>query len=424
MMYKIVFILFFTLSTLATLKSNDRFSYIDRFANIAIAEMQRTGIPASIKLAQGILESNAGQSTLAIKANNHFGIKCGSQWGGKKYFRKDDDRDKRGRIIKSCFREFSSAEESYLAHSEFLMDPKKFYRYGPLFDLQSDDYKGWAKGLKKAGYATNPKYAHLIIKVIEDYQLYKYDQAIPPAHQIVKTEVENKSSNEKVVDVKIEKPNGETVLIKDKVEVPTIKEYNQTIQYFNGAKFVLSADGDTPEKLARKFKLSVHQIMRYNSELKLRKQNIESRKRVYLSSKKNKFKGQQKYHIVQQKELLTDVSREYGVSIDAIRKRNDIPLGKEPAVGEKIYLKGKNRNPVKYRTVYLEEMSKKGEVKKSEVFLEPTTSNAMKQVFHTVASKDTLYGISKAYGVTVDSLKKLNKLAENTIHPGQILQIK
>lgn len=149
-------------------------SYINNYLSIAQSEMQRVGIPASIKLAQGILESNSGRSTLALKANNHFGIKCGKYWTGQTHHREDDDYVN-GKLIKSCFRKFSKPDISYIAHSDFLTNPGSQYRYGFLFDLDPTDYVSWARGLKSSGYATDPKYADKLISVIEKYELYKYD---------------------------------------------------------------------------------------------------------------------------------------------------------------------------------------------------------------------------------------------------------
>lgn len=147
-------------------------NYIDQFSDIAVQEMNRTGIPASITLAQGIIESGYGTSGLAKNSNNHFGIKCANGWTGGKYYYKDDDY-KNGKLIKSCFRTYKNAEESYYDHSQFLMDNQ---RYHFLFDLPKTDYKSWAKGLKKAGYATAKHYATTLIKTIEKFELYKYDQ--------------------------------------------------------------------------------------------------------------------------------------------------------------------------------------------------------------------------------------------------------
>lgn len=149
-----------------TYKSYNTLSYIDEFKAVAIEEMNAYGIPASITLAQGILESGSGNSDLAKYANNHFGIKCTSDWKGKNYFRDDDQKN-------DCFRVYKDARESFKDHSEFL----KRKRYSPLFQLDKNDYKSWALGLKQAGYATNPKYPDLLINMIEKYQLYQYDQS-------------------------------------------------------------------------------------------------------------------------------------------------------------------------------------------------------------------------------------------------------
>jgi len=147
-------------------------NYIDQYSGIAVIEMERTGIPASITLAQGIIESRYGMSGLAKNSNNHFGIKCNNNWQGGKYYHKDDDYVN-GKLVKSCFRTYDNPAASYYDHSEFLMVNK---RYGFLFDLDKTDYKGWAKGLKKAGYATAKDYASILINTIEKFELYKYDQ--------------------------------------------------------------------------------------------------------------------------------------------------------------------------------------------------------------------------------------------------------
>ena len=175
----LIILMTFSFSALADFGSfknqeNPAANYIGKYKEIAQSEMQRVGIPASIKLAQGILESNSGRSTLAQKANNHFGIKCGNYWEGPTFFREDDDY-RGGKLIKSCFRKFDSAEHSFVAHSDFLTNPGSQYRYGFLFDLDPFDYVSWAEGLKASGYATDPLYAEKLISVIEKYQLYQFD---------------------------------------------------------------------------------------------------------------------------------------------------------------------------------------------------------------------------------------------------------
>jgi len=149
--------------------------YVEQYRAIAVQEMDRTGIPASITLAQGIIESGYGTSGLAKNSNNHFGIKCKGNWTGGKYYHKDDDYIN-GKLIKSCFRTYDNPADSYYDHSEFLIVNK---RYSSLFSLAKTDYKGWAKGLKKAGYATANNYASLLINTIEKYDLYQYDRGNP-----------------------------------------------------------------------------------------------------------------------------------------------------------------------------------------------------------------------------------------------------
>jgi flagellum-specific peptidoglycan hydrolase FlgJ len=147
--------------------------YIEQFARLAVMEMHRSGVPASITLAQGIHESQSGQSPLARKANNHFGIKCKSYWNGPTYLHKDDDRNARGHLIASCFRAYDSAVDSYIDHSDFLSN-RSYYQ--ELFDYPLTDYKAWAKGLKSCGYATDPQYAEILIRIIETYELHRFDK--------------------------------------------------------------------------------------------------------------------------------------------------------------------------------------------------------------------------------------------------------
>jgi flagellum-specific peptidoglycan hydrolase FlgJ len=147
-------------------------NYIDTYKELAVVEMHRSGIPASIILAQGLHESAYGKSPLAKKANNHFGIKCKNYWMGKRYYHKDDDTDDDGTLIESCFRKYENDMDSYIDHSNFLMDSP---HYDQLFKFPSTDYISWAIGLKKAGYATDPEYAEKLVKIIEKNELYQYD---------------------------------------------------------------------------------------------------------------------------------------------------------------------------------------------------------------------------------------------------------
>lgn len=205
--------------------------YVERFKDIAIEEMMKTGIPASITLAQGMLESASGNSTLAREANNHFGIKCHSGWTGKTIL-KDDD------AAGECFRYYNSAEESYRDHSEFL----KRSHYAFLFDLDRDDYKGWAKGLKKAGYATNPRYPELLISLVERYGLDRYDKE--------ETVLAKVNREERVLAQIADKP----VETKAEAAAPAVS-----------MKVYEVAAGDTLYAISRKVGLSVDELKILNS---------------------------------------------------------------------------------------------------------------------------------------------------------------
>jgi len=167
-------ILLLIITTLCSFKVSDSvtFSYIDNYKDLAIIEMHRTGVPASITLAQAIHESASGTSRLASNSNNHFGIKCKSYWRGRSYYHKDDDRNRKGDLIKSCFRAYDYVEDSFIDHSNFL---KQSEHYQKLFELSRKDHIGWAYGLKACGYATDTRYTQKLIKIIEKYNLASYD---------------------------------------------------------------------------------------------------------------------------------------------------------------------------------------------------------------------------------------------------------
>ena len=184
-MKHLLYFLLLISSTMLSQKSTEM--YIEKWTEECIMQMQEHGIPASITMAQGILESGSGSSDLATQANNHFGIKCGSEWEGKKFF-KDDDRKN------ECFRVYSNAKASFEDHSLFL----KKSRYASLFELSPTDYKGWAHGLKKCGYATNPKYPQLLIELIEKHKLYELDKGIQAVSQDIKKKIADLSSLETI----------------------------------------------------------------------------------------------------------------------------------------------------------------------------------------------------------------------------------
>ncbi len=207
-------------------------SYIERFKNIAISEMNGSGIPASITLAQGILESGNGNSRLAKEANNHFGIKCSTEWKGETILQDDDNKD-------DCFRVYKSPEESFKDHTEFL----KRKRYAPLFELDKNDYRGWANGLKTAGYATNPRYAELLISLVERYDLSRFDR------------IENEK-DKTIREVKVMKEIA--------LNIPTEKK-QETVKSPVVMKIYEVRSGDTLISVSKQFTLSVADLKALNS---------------------------------------------------------------------------------------------------------------------------------------------------------------
>lgn len=265
-----------------------RIQYVDMWKDVAIQHMNEYGIPASITLAQGILESANGNSALAKYANNHFGIKC-HDWEGEGYYKDDDKKDE-------CFRRYFSASESYKDHALFL---KHRGRYSFLFDLKVNDYKGWAKGLKKAGYATNPKYPQLLIKIIEDLELYQYDEMnfVPS--------IDNKTiAHNKAVDKK-----------------PALVEKNQhkVLEHKTKRKYIKAQAGDTYYKLAQEFDMGMWQFYKYN-DLGKRDVLIPG-EIIYLQPKRNKAPKSKPYYRANG-ETLREISQTEGIKLKKLLKYN------------------------------------------------------------------------------------------------------
>ncbi|MBD80448.1 MAG: glycoside hydrolase [Crocinitomicaceae bacterium] len=289
--------------------------YIEKFDQDAVNEMIRSGVPASITLAQGMLESDYGNSQLAKKARNHFGIKCHSKWKGKRFYMDDDAKHE-------CFRVYNSVYDSYVDHSNFL---KRNQRYSFLFDLKRTDYKGWAKGLKKAGYATNPKYPALLIGIIEKNNLARFDKMTKS--DVKKLGASTKGQNSTFQSEPISKSGGQPSTPKDtKIRISK-----------NKIKFVYSQPGDTPKKIADRYDLGHWQILNYN-DVK-RDTKIPVGTPIYLQPKRNKFKGGGKYHIVKKGESLWKISQMYGIKLKKLAKRNGLEKGQEPKAGTKLKLK-------------------------------------------------------------------------------------
>ena len=282
-----------------------RSEYISTYKDDAIREMHRSGVPASITLAQGILESGDGNSPLAMYANNHFGIKCHSGWKGKTMHIDDDEKNE-------CFRRYNSVYESFQDHSDFLTSRS---RYAFLFELKVTDYKGWAKGLKKAGYATNPKYADLLIDLIEKHQLYEYDKygKVPPK------ELKKKKTT---------------------VSLASSAKKRYTVKLHNNIKHIIVKKGDTFYSIAKAFEMNEWQLYRYND---LNKSDVLQEGQIlYLQPKHNK--AQEDYHIVKKGDTMRSISQQYGVKLKKLYKKNNMIMGTQPNEGQKISLRKKIKN--------------------------------------------------------------------------------
>ena len=295
-----------------------RQEYIDRYKDAAIQYMKTHGIPASITLAQGCLESADGNSDLAVKANNHFGIKCHNDWKGPTYYKKGDDPGK------SCYRKYRNASESFKDHSDFL---RYGQRYAFLFDLEITDYKGWSHGLKKAGYATDPKYAQKLIKIIEDYRLYSFDRELSAKAE------ENRNilppSPNEIMKVMELNPARTSLLYK--------YSRNRTIYQRNGVPYILAGDMDTYATLAEEYNLFTKELLRYN-DLKDPVDLVPGTV-VYLQRKKAKAQKHMEIHIAVDGDTYYDIAQKYGVRMKKLFKYNDYRDGDVLHTGDEIFLR-------------------------------------------------------------------------------------
>jgi len=387
-------------------QDSERETYIELYKHIAIEEMNRSGIPASIKLAQGILESASGTSTLSLKANNHFGIKCGGRWSGATYYHFDDDYDRNGNLIKSCFRKYQSPEESYTAHTEFLMSGA---RYEFLFSYPKTDYKNWAKGLKKAGYATNPKYANLLIKIIEQSDLAKFDRM---TEEVIVYEPENPKHPDKVHAIKRRKSVN------------------------NQVKIIIAAAGDTYMGLSDILDIPTKRLLKYNDLSSGR--SLQQGDYVYMQPKRKKYRYKKDFHIVKKDDAMYQLSQKYGIKLKHLYRRNRMKEGTEPAAGQRIYLRKKAKNTPKLRAEGApitpprpnKPQTKPPANEETRPSIPPpvrpepnSPTPAETGKVHTVKTGDTLYGIARKYNLTVEALKQLNGLTSNIIKIGQRLKV-
>ncbi|MDX1936147.1 MAG: LysM peptidoglycan-binding domain-containing protein [Flavihumibacter sp.] len=360
--------------------------YIATYKNLAIEEMKRTGVPAAIKLAQGIHETEAGNSELVKKSNNHFGIKCKTGWDGPKVYHDDDERGE-------CFRSYTAAADSYKDHSNFL---KNSQRYAFLFALDPTDYKGWAYGLKKAGYATNIKYSQILIKLIEEYHLDNYSLValgrLPDTEPLVST---------KPVTVILTPAKPEETIVEEVVDYPAGQF---TI---NKTSVVYAMAGNSWLQLAQQYDLPLARLLDFND---VNNDGILQKGQLVFLQRKRKT-GDKEFHTVLPGETVYTIAQAEGIRIEALREFNKLTTAAEPAVGEKLYLQSiAPQAPVLA-------VNKKNT---TEVVVNTAAKETIK---HIVKPKETLYSISKKYAVPVTDIVEWNKLQGYELKMGQELVI-
>jgi LysM repeat protein len=373
-------------------------AYIDRYKAIAIEEMKTYGIPASVTLAQGIHESGSGCSALAINSNNHFGIKCHSEWSGQTYHHDDDQPQE-------CFRVYSSPEESFRDHSEFL---KSRPRYAGLFDLNPTDYRAWARGLKAAGYATNPRYPEIIIKLIEDYHLDQYDR---PSGQTVSNGTSKESSEVQLIKQSLLQSAATAKTEPTPSAQPNkpteVTQYTLDERSVNGTKAVVLKWNLPLAAIAQKYNITVEQLYAFNDMPTNGK--FSNYDLVYVESKKPESNYYQ--YEVSKGETMRDIAQKFAVRLPDLLERNGITPGCEPMAGEMIVLRGKREYPLRYRFTN----KKYPDDTTAETTLIPDTK------VHKVETSETLYSIAKQYNIPVDTLKRINGLKDEDIKIGQTL---
>jgi LysM repeat protein len=378
--------------------------YILKYKDLAIEEMKRTGIPASITLAQGVHETFAGQSTLVIKSNNHFGIKCKSTWTGESVSHDDDAPGE-------CFRKYVSPADSYRDHSNFL---KNGARYAFLFRLDPTDYEGWAWGLKKAGYATNPKYPQILIKLIRDFQLQDYtliamgQKTEGPDVYWVKSETPFSAEQSQVVNA----------VVKTEVKPEITKAvYPSGVFKINETKVLYVPKGTFYLNIANEHRIPLHRLFDFND---LHPQEMADRDQLVYIQRKRKT-GSNDYHTVASGETLQDIAQAEGIRLESLLAYNFLKENMQPEAGQVLYLRHKAPSMPKLATA-VASVSVINSMSNNMVAASAETNNAF--VVHIVQPKETVYSISKKYAVSMDDVLKWNDLSSVDLKTGQQLRIK
>ena len=331
-------------------------AYIQQYYRLAQEQQREYGVPASITLAQGLLESGAGRAPLAQKANNHFGIKCASNWTGATYTQDDDAKDE-------CFRKYKQVEESFRDHSLFLKRP----RYAELFTLDVTDYKGWAHGLKRCGYATDPAYAGKLIKLIEDYNLTQYvtldETTTEQTEKIEETKAEMKEtakktdSSKSTKKKKSHKTSKKTTTTKPasvdttSTTISTVRPAKQkasmgsvdlfaehSVKRINGCKYVVAREGDTFQSIAAEFNIRTEALYQYN-DVNNKSYTLQAGDKIYLQMKRRKAEKRYAVYRVRRNENIWQIAQDKGIRVETIYRLNGIDEGQDVSINQELRLR-------------------------------------------------------------------------------------
>ena len=453
-------------------RSQRHLDYFATYAPLAVAEMQTSRIPASITLAQGLLESGAGESELARRSNNHFGIKCPGGWTGRTHHAKDDDY-RGGRLVESCFRAYDHPADSYADHSAFLTGSP---RYASLFTLEPHDYRGWARGLKKAGYATSKTYAHRLIELIERYELYRYDRfdgglpvgpevlaatTVAPVAPATPTAPARPARRPAAPAARASPGVPSSTSGPGRSAGATAPTTTGLVQTVNDVDYVEALPGETLAALAGRTGRRPRELYRYNETLHAGAR-LTAGQRVFLQPKRSAYRGRSRHHRVGREETLQSVADRYGLATSALRDRNRIGPDEEPRANTRLVIRGRRRRTdvvrtqsaaARHRDIAARQARSEdlGPSMASAPVPAPTPTPApaptptptpatvvasasaappapaalvsAARAPYVVSPGDTLYAISRAHGVSVAELRSLNGLASNTIRVGQRLRL-
>lgn len=391
-------------------------AYVTQFKDIAIEEMKRTGVPASITLAQGIHETMAGTSVLVRKSNNHFGIKCKETWTGASVSHDDD-------APQECFRKYDNAFDSYRDHSDFLKTRK---HYAPLFSLDPTDFENWAYGLKKAGYATNPKYPQILIKLIKDFNLHDYTliamgQKTEGPDVLWAQGLTPPAANQPVVTVvrtEVAESMPTAVIVKP--------VYPSGVFRINDTRVIYITKGTSYLQVAEAHNMPLSRLFDFNDMAP--QETADADALLYLQRKRKS--GNNDTHTVGLGETLYSIAQSEGIRLESLLALNHLHDGQQPEIGETIYLKHKAPAMPRLATamarVQLPQAIDQAGGPSQPANLVPLQASEPGGSFteHIVQPKETLYAISRKYSVTIEEIMKWNDLQDRNLRSGQSLRIR